>query len=74
MTRGYKMIRLYPKEIYGLGSHLAEKQRSKDAHPMEEKESGEKLSIDWFKCHRRPHPSVWNGDRTRKGLYSDERL
>lgn len=51
--------RLYPKEVYGLSSHLAEKQKSKDAHPMEGKESWEELNIDWFKCHCRPHPSVW---------------
>lgn len=51
--------RLYPKEVYALSSHLAEKQRSNDAHPMEGKESREELNIDWFKCHRRPHPGVW---------------
>lgn len=69
------MIRLYPKEVYGLSCHLAEKQRSKDAHPVEGKESGEELNIDWFKCHCRPHPSVWKRrDGTRKGLYSDECL
>lgn len=69
------MIRLYPKEVYGLSSHLAEKQRSKDAHPMEGKESGESLILTGSNATAGPIPVYGRvGDRTHKGLYSDERL